>query len=778
MVWGLFSVLVVLSLFAYSGRKNFWLSKPLPWWYILFFFSGFPALLYQIVWQRALFTIYGVNVESVTVVVTSFMLGLGLGSLLGGAISRKHTLPLLAVFGVVELSIAVWGLFSLRIFHWAASFTAGAPPLQTGLLSFALVVIPTLLMGSTLPLLVAHTVRLSGNVGSSVGALYAVNTLGSAAACFCAGLFLMRRLGESGSVSLAAALNAAVGLLVLLWYFRTRNRTANNAPRLQTAAALGRESSAVPTSTESSPGSLHAGSTPAIQMNFFLAMLVVGMAGFISLAYEILWYRLFSFTTGGLAKSFAFLLGAYLAGIGFGSLATEPLCRTLSPSRAHFRRVTAFIFAANLLGFLVAPILASIVRYASYSWTLLPIGLAAACLGAVFPLTCHISVAPDGCAGARMSYLYMSNILGSALGSYVVGFVLMDFFSLKHIAVAFALAGMGLSAALLFAAQLDRKRLFTALAAACVIAAFFLLSSSALFDSIYEKLVIKEKYQPGARFVHVVETKSGVVTVTRGGAVLGGGVYDGRYNVNLIQDTNGVQRAFAVSYFHPAPKDVLMIGLSSGSWAQIIANHPQVERLTIVEINPGYLQLIPQYGEVAGLLKNPKVQIVIDDGRRWLVRNPESKFDLVVSNTTFHWRSHTTSLLSADFLQLIRRHLNPGGVHFYNTTGSDEVQATGVTVFPYALRVANFLAVSDTPLQLDRERWRQILSRYAIDGKPVFDLRREDHRARLDEVLAMTGTLDLPSEQFDTLESAAHLRARTRNALIVTDDNMGTEWAQ
>src|ERR1035437_6376246 len=89
-------------------------------YYLLFFLSGFPALLYQIVWQRALFTLYGVNIESVTMVVTAFMLGLGLGSLVGGALSRSRRLPLLQVFGLVELLIASYGMFSLKTFHWAA----------------------------------------------------------------------------------------------------------------------------------------------------------------------------------------------------------------------------------------------------------------------------------------------------------------------------------------------------------------------------------------------------------------------------------------------------------------------------------------------------------------------------------------------------------------------------------------------------------------------------------------------------------------------------------
>src|SRR5207249_4151190 len=147
---------------------------------------------------------------------------------------------------------------------------------------------------------------------------------------------------------------------------------------------------------------------------------------------------------------------------------------------------------------------------------------------------------------------------------------------------------------------------------------------------------------------------------------------------------------------------MLMIGLASGSWGQVLANHPQLEKLTIVEINPGYLQVIERYPAVAGLLRNPKVEVVIDDGRRWLVRNPEKTFDVIVMNTTFAWRAHTSNLLSVEFLRLIRRHLNQGGVHFYNTTYSGEAQLTGATVFAHALRVLSFIAVSDSPIVVDK----------------------------------------------------------------------------
>lgn len=190
-------------------------SRLLPVFFV-FFLSGFAALLYQVVWQRSLFAIYGINVESVTVVVTAFMLGLGIGSLVGGALSRDPRRPVLLMFAGVELAIGAFGAISLWLFHVVGSLTLSMSPVVTAVVTFLLVLAPTMLMGGTLPLLVAHLVRASGNVGRSVGVLYFVNTLGSAAASLLSAIVLLARLGQQRTVLLAAVLNATAALIVYL----------------------------------------------------------------------------------------------------------------------------------------------------------------------------------------------------------------------------------------------------------------------------------------------------------------------------------------------------------------------------------------------------------------------------------------------------------------------------------------------------------------------------------------------------------------------------------
>ena len=192
--------------------------------YLIFTLSGISALLYQLIWQRALLTIFGSNIESVTVVVSAFMLGLGIGSIAGGAISKRPGAQLLLIFAAVEIAIGVYGAFSLHLFHWVGNFTANSGTFQTGLLTLTLIIIPTLLMGSTLPLLVAHCVNTSRNVGHSVSTLYFVNTLGAGIGALLAAFVFLGMLGLTRSVYLAVTLNLLAGVTILHF----RHKAASN----------------------------------------------------------------------------------------------------------------------------------------------------------------------------------------------------------------------------------------------------------------------------------------------------------------------------------------------------------------------------------------------------------------------------------------------------------------------------------------------------------------------------------------------------------------------
>jgi predicted membrane-bound spermidine synthase len=186
------------------------------WLFPLFFASGFAALLYQVVWQRALFTLYGTNVESVTVIVTAFMLGLGAGSLAGGRISRDPRRDVARLFALAEVGIGAFGLVSLSFFQWIARHTATLPTFGMGAVVLTVLLVPTALMGATLPLLVAGAVRRSTSVGASVGNLYFVNTLGSAFAALAASVVLLHALGMRQTVLVAVGINFVIAALTLV----------------------------------------------------------------------------------------------------------------------------------------------------------------------------------------------------------------------------------------------------------------------------------------------------------------------------------------------------------------------------------------------------------------------------------------------------------------------------------------------------------------------------------------------------------------------------------
>ena len=186
----------------------------------LFFVSGVAALVYQICWQRLLFASFGIDIDSVTIIVSVFMLGLGLGALVGGDLADRWPRLALPFFALSELGIGVFGLFSPYLIRTTGDLFVAAPHWQVLVANFLLLLIPTSLMGATLPILVAHVTRAWGNVGKSIGLLYQVNTFGAAIGTAVVGFawFLLFELDTA--IRAAAVLNILVSMLTLAWIRR------------------------------------------------------------------------------------------------------------------------------------------------------------------------------------------------------------------------------------------------------------------------------------------------------------------------------------------------------------------------------------------------------------------------------------------------------------------------------------------------------------------------------------------------------------------------------
>lgn len=368
---------------------------------VLFFFSGFPALIYQLTWQRALFRIFGVNSESVTIVVAAFMLGLGLGSVAGGWLSKRRNIKLLTLLALIEIATATFGVVSLGVFEQVGALVVDWPLPAVAAVNLLLVLIPTLLMGATLPILVAHLVRSSGEVGSAVGLLYYVNTIGAGAACVLCSVLLFPFLGMHRSVLVAVTFNVAVAACaIVIQIFHDDKARSQGAPIVR--------------------------STPMVATDFSAIIILSAFGGFISLSYEIYLFRITSYASGSSATIFALTLACFLFGIAAGARIAGERCDGSSRSTI-IRQAADELIVANLIGLMFLPVLAHFAfGRIAIGIALLLVYLIARRWGALLPYLAQIGIPADERAGMRTSLLYFVNILGSASGAILTGFVLTD----------------------------------------------------------------------------------------------------------------------------------------------------------------------------------------------------------------------------------------------------------------------------------------------------------------------------------------------------------------
>ena len=533
-------------------------------------------------------------------------------------------------------------------------------------------------------------------------------------------------------------------------------------------------------------------------MSFRAASVLVALTGFIALSLELIWIRVYYFLSATRAYAFAGLLSSYLLGLALGSLWSIRVQRKFENGTTTEKSgsVARLVLWANLAGFLVAPLVSWIAAVRihlppeshPWYWSYPLVGIAAAWLGTLLPLICHYAVPPDAKVGSRLSKLYLANIVGSGVGSLLTGFVLMEYIPLRWIG--FLLLALGVVIYVVLSGRTRRSLMRGGIALAAGAAL-----TPALYWRFWERMQGDYDWKNGGAFAQIVESRSGVITVDAQHKIYGGGSYDGVMDTSPVRN-RWLVRAYALSAMHPNPEDVLIIGLSGGAWAQITAANPAVKRITCVEISHSYTQVIAAHPAVSSLLTNPKVEIVIDDGRRWLERHPERKFDAILMNTTQHYREYASNLLCREFQQLARKHLKPGGVFQYNATGSLRAHQTALETFESVALLLNNVVTWNGPVHWDNARWKSVLENYVIDGQPVFDLTREEDKLTLARMLTLPFSTDRePAElivdgSFSTifgdvseledfrLRSRKQLEARCKAAAAeaITDDNLGHEY--
>lgn len=641
---------------------------------LLFVLSGAAALVYQVVWSRLLATVFGVTSFAVATVLVSFMGGMALGAALLGRAADRAKRPL-RMFAILEAGIGVYALLLPVLLRgmdllWEAVWPAlpGSFFLQS-LIRFAaclaLLLVPTVLMGGTLPALGRGLLRREESLGSGIGLLYFVNTLGAAFGTYAAGFWLLPHLGLTRTTAVAFLLNAGVALGAFV---------------LDRGA--GEEGAAPP--VEAAP-------PPEVPLAVPSWPLWVALgSGFCGLAFEIVWFRVLVLVFGSTVYSFAAMLSVFLLGIALGSLLAGRFAdRARVPVRLlALTQAAVALFA--LLGSLAVnamPILfLSLLREFGFDFagmnrtkmvlsflTILPPALA---FGATFPIVVR-AAATGGGTGARIGRVYAWNTVGAILGSFLTGFVLLPSigmeWTLKLVVAAALLLAFG---SLLVEAGPLRLRWAAPMGLFLVLAATLLVLGPSWNRTLLGAGVYVEP-QPfydaeGRPAVGGVLADYTLKTFTEG------------YNETIISFESPKGKFITVNgsttasdqfedmfsqrmlghlpmALHPGKTEkACIIGLGAGVTAGAVALY-EVERLVAVELERGVFVSSRFFSEENhGVLERGNVEIVLDDGRNFLKMTDE-RFDVISSAPNFPSLTGSGALYSKDFFALARERLAPGG---------------------------------------------------------------------------------------------------------------------
>jgi spermidine synthase len=659
--------------------------KPALVYSILFFLSGATGLVYELLWVRVLYQSFGSTIQSVTTVVAAYMGGLGLGAWGFGRIADRSTNPA-RLYGWLEIAIGVFGIISplvLGLAHWIYIGTAGALALQGsgsvalrfGLAALVLL-IPTTLMGGTLPVL---TRALMGHdralLKPSLGRLYGLNTLGAMTGTAVAGFFLIEFVGVRASLFATAALNLGIGVA---------------------AIRFGRDQEVV---LEPSTGNNLHQPPPTSTPLHNLALVLLALTAFASLLNEIAWTRVLVMIVGGSTYAFTLVLLVFLLGIGLGSVIVAR--RSLPPGEtaaaAGVAQGVTGVGAALLFlffGFLPTYIIAVFqLQGLDAASRLLLMGVAVGAvvlipaigMGMSFPLLTDLTARPGHARGADVGAAYALNTIGSILGAVLTGFVLVSVLGTQAtLRLGLVLNGLASLTLAGFAGRgiaegstEDRRLRVRVLSAgilgmlAIVVAVAGPGWSTRLIDlgpTIYARHRMDKSARDqflahrGARQLSFREGPNATVSVWEsesGRSLRVNGKVDASDRGDM--DTQ-IMIGLAPVVARPAAKSAFLIGYGTGVTAHVLASVPGMTRVKVVEIEPEVVEADSLFRAVNdSVLFRPNVRVVIDDARSALQLDRE-RYDIIVSEPSNPWVAGIATLYTPEFFRIARARLADDGV--------------------------------------------------------------------------------------------------------------------
>jgi spermidine synthase len=657
-----------------SSAPSFERGRSLPLLLLLFVGSGLAALMYEVVWFQLLELVIGSTAVSLGVVLATYMGGLCIGSLALPRFVSAAQHPL-KVYAFIEIGIGLIGvieLFAVPFFGhlYSGSGAQGASGIVIRAIICAICLLPpTILMGATLPA-AARWVESSPRGVAWLGFLYGSNTAGAVIGSLLAGFYVLRVYDMATATFVAAAINIAVALVALGMVSRTAGGVAAPAPA---PAAAG----------------------PASRPDAWAVYVTIALSGATALGSQVVWTRLLSLSLGASTYTFSIILAVFLAGLAFGSAGGSWLARIAKHPRAALGWCqmlqtvgiawAAFMIAVALPFWPLNPSLAPSPWYNLHidltksMWVVFP---AALLWGASFPLALSALADRDRDAAHLVSRVYAANTVGAILGALVFSLIMIPYAG-THVSQRVLVVIAGLSALLMFVvigtsprvsdpdqatAVTRASRSFGLTSAAVTVALAALLTAT--LPNIPPLLMAFGRYMvTWMNQVDILFTGEGTnssVAVTK---LLSSGATQfhvaGKVQASSLPQDMRLQRMLGhiPALIHPNPKSVLIVGFGAGVTAGSFVPYPDIERITVCEIEP----LVPRTTSVyfkdenEDVFHDRRTRIVYDDARNFILTTRDT-YDIITSDPLDPWVKGAANLYTIEHFQNIKKHLNPGGV--------------------------------------------------------------------------------------------------------------------
>jgi spermidine synthase len=661
-----------------------------------FFLSGASGLILEMLWTRMLTLVFGSTTLAVSTVLTAFMGGLGLGSYLAGRFADRLKNPVRA-YAIAETSIGLYALLvpvvighypDLNRWLWS---TFGDRYALLSVLRFVasagLLLLPTTLMGATLPILARHFVQHPWELrraGLRIGTLYAVNLFGAVAGSFFAGFVFLPTFGLRWTNVTAAAFNITLSAAALIAW-----RVVRRAPPSATAAPL--EALLDDAAAAGTIGGEALPPVPIVDARSRRAALAAFIvSGATAMTLQVMWTRALAMLIGSSIFSFTIILVAFLIGLGIGSALFGRLSqRTAHPVRwlagLHLgiavavgvsylvtdRMPFVFTWLLRSTSFGVDTIL--VCQFVLACFTVLP---ATILMGGVFPLTIRIAASRLETVGRDVGNAYALNTIGAIVGSFLSGFVTLPKLGLQRGIYVSVVGGLAIAAALFVVAPgLSRGRRALGVGAAFALALlglalprWDLVSFSSGFFRVsiareYISRQVHKKAWQDPKLIFYEDGTSTTVTVDQWGKT-----YSLKNNgkVDASNDSDMATQIVVgllplLLYEGKTPPKVALVGYGSGVTAGAITQYP-IESLEVVELEPAIYKASHFFdNDNHRPMENPKVTARVGDGRNFLTQRSD-RFDVFVSQPSNPWLTGVSNLFTREYFRDVKRRLAPHGL--------------------------------------------------------------------------------------------------------------------